>query len=154
LTNPDTSTVVAVKAQMPAVSGTFVGIGAVVGSNETTGTTQMIYGLYSDSGGAPGTLLFNTSYNDTSLSFANPSSLFTMKTSGGLYSNGFNNALAANATYWIYMKGGGSGGATGGVSSSPCVAANWINVDPPASFATGTKTCAGNFNLYMIVSFP
>jgi hypothetical protein len=153
--NPDGQSVFAVKAQMPATSGTFVGIGAVVGSNDASGTTQMFFGLYSDSGGAPGTLLFNTSQNDTSLSFADPSPLFTLRTSGGLYSNGFNNALAANTAYWIYMKAGFSAGNIAGVSSSPCVGAQWLNVDPPASFtAQGSVTCPGDFALYVIVTFP
>jgi hypothetical protein len=65
-------------------------------------------------------------------------------------------ALAANTTYWVYMKAGtdSTTGNIAGVSSSPCVGARWINVAPPATFATGTATCPGNFALYMIVTFP
>jgi hypothetical protein len=156
LSNPDGSTVVAVKATMPAVAGTFVGVGALVGSNDTSGSTQMVFGLYDDSGGKPNLNLFYTSVPDAALQFNDPSGLIRLQSDGGSYLNGFNNALAANATYWAYMKGGtdGSSGNTAGTSSSPCSAADWINVQPPGTFAAGSASCAGDYNLYMIVSFP
>ncbi|HEY8090012.1 MAG TPA: hypothetical protein VIF09_19255 [Polyangiaceae bacterium] len=158
LSNADGSTVVAVRATMPNVAGTLYAVGALVGSNDSSGTTQMIYGLYNDSGGSPNLVLFYTNYNDTSLQFSDPSGLIRLTGGGGLYYNGFNNALAANTTYWVYMKAG-VGGTTGniaGTSSSPCVAMNWINVDAPGTFTAGGggKTCAGDYNLYMVVSFP
>jgi hypothetical protein len=154
--NPDGQTVFAVRAQTPALSGTFVGIGAMVGSNDASGTTQMIFGLYSDSGGAPANLLFQTNYNDPSLAFADPSPLFTLRANtSGLYHNGFNGTLTANTTYWVYMKAGTgvSMANIAGVSSSPCVGASWINVDPPISWPT-SKACPGDFDLYLIETFP
>jgi hypothetical protein len=155
LSNPDGQTVFAVKAVMPPVAGTFQGIGGLMGSRNASGSTQMIYGLYGDSNGAPGPLLFYTNTPDPTLSFADPSSLMTVTSGGGLYMNGFNNALAANATYWIYMKGGtdSSTGNIAGVSTSPCLAASWINVDPPATFSP-SGSCPGDFQIYLIVSFP
>lgn len=40
-----------------------------------------------------------------------------------------------------------------GVSSSPCQRTNWINVDPPGSPSI-SGSCPGDFQLYMIVTFP
>ena len=158
LSNADGTTVVAVRATMPGFAGTFQGVGALVGSNDASGTTQMIFGLYSDSGGAPYLNLFYTNDPDPTLEFNDPSGLIRLTSGGGQYLNGFGNALAANTTYWVYMKAG-VGGTTGniaGTSSSPCAAVDWINVQPPAqfSFGGGGKTCAGDYNLYMVVSFP
>jgi hypothetical protein len=156
LSNPDGETVVAVKATMPAVAGTFVGVGALVGSTDTSGSTQMVFGLYDDSGGKPNLNLFYTSVPDTTLEFNDPSGLIRLKSDGGSYLNGFNNALAASTTYWAYMKGGTNGSSknTAGTSTSPCSAADWINVQPPGTFAAGSASCGGDYNLYLIVSFP
>jgi hypothetical protein len=159
LSNPDGQTVLAVAAPMPAVAGTLVGIEGVVGSNDTSGTTQMIYALYSNSGGQPGTLLFNTNNGDSSLIFSDPAPLAPIESVGpsGVFSNGFNDALSASTTYWVYMKAGvnSSTGNIAAPSSSPCFAASWINVNPPSSFfAQGQKTSACNVALYMVVTFP
>jgi hypothetical protein len=155
--DPDGMSAFFVKATMPAVAGTFSEIGGVVGSNDPSGmNTEMIYGLYADNGaGAPGNLLFNTSYSDTSMSFADPSALHTLVSGGGLYSNGFNNTLSANTTYWIYMKAGtnSSQNDVTGASSSPCQRTQWINVDPPTSPSIA-GSCPGDFQLYMVVTFP
>jgi hypothetical protein len=159
LSNPDGQTIIAVAAPMPAVAGTLVGIEGVVGSNNTSSTTQMIYALYSDSGGQPGTLLFNTNNGDSSLRFSDPSALAPVESVGpsGVFLNGFNKALSASTTYWVYMKAG-TDSSTGNIaapSSSPCFAAQWINVDPPANFfAQGQRTTACNVALYMVVTFP
>jgi hypothetical protein len=150
-------TIFAIKATMPGVPGTFQGIGGLVGSNDASGTTDMIYGLYSDNGGQPGSLYFYTNSGDPSLTFNDPSALHTVSSGGGLYQNSFNNVLTANTSYWVYMKAGAnsSTGDIAGVSSSPCMGAQWINVTPPANFfAQGTRTCPGDFAAYMIVSFP
>jgi hypothetical protein len=155
--NPDGQTVYAVQATMPNVSGNFAGIGGVVGSNDAVGdTTQMIYALYSDSGGKPSSLYFNTNPSDTSMAFQDPSALHTLTSASGVYSNGFNNVLAASTTYWVYMKAGTNGrtGEIAGLSSSPCYGGSWINVAPPGTFPSTTTSCPGDFNLYLIVTFP
>jgi hypothetical protein len=159
LSNPDAGSIFAVRAQMPASQGTFVGIGATVGSNDPSpNTTQMIFALYSDNAGAPGTHLFQTDPADPNLSFPDPSPLFTLRSStAGSYYTPFNGTLAANTTYWVYMKAGTNGSTvnTAGISSSSCAGAHWINVDPPQMFfAQGPTTCPGDFQLYMIVNFP
>jgi hypothetical protein len=159
--NPDGQTVIAVAAPMPAIAGNLVGIEGVVGSNDTTpgDTTQMVYALYSDNAGKPGTLLFNTVVPDTSLTFSDPSAPVPVESVGpsGTFSNGFNDALSASTTYWVYMKAGthGSTSDIAAPSSSPCAAASWVNVVPPGSFsAQPQRMTACNAALYMVVTFP
>ena len=155
--NADGSTVAAIKATMPSVGGTLYELGALVGSTAASGSTTMIMGLYSDSGGSPNSLLFTTN-GGSGLAYNDPSGLIRVESSGGAFSNGFNSALAANTTYWVYMKAGTNGATTNtaGTSSSPCVAENWVNVSPPGTFVAGSggKTCAGDYEAYMIVTFP
>ena len=158
-TNSDAMSIYAVQATMPAgISGTFMGVGGTFGSNNPAGdTTQMILGLYSDSGGAPGLLYFYTNDPDTTMQYPDPATtLVRLQSASGQYMNNFNDALAAGTSYWVYMKAGtdGTTANTAGVSTSPCKGAQWINVDPPGTFtAQGSRTCPGDFNLYMLVGF-
>ena len=112
--------------------------------------------LYSDSGGAPGTLLFDNQ-NDLA-SFANPASLtLEVDPSQGTLDNGFTGALTANTTYWVYIKQGNSdpSAINVGLSSSPCVAQEWINYAPPTlPWAGSTMACPGNLALSLIETFP
>jgi hypothetical protein len=158
-------TVYAVRAVTPSAAGTFVGINAVVGSSAATGTSShVIVALYSDSGGSPGTLLFDNGGNPAS--FANPASLFTFQVyasgSGGTLDNGFTGALTANTTYWVYIKQGNNDPQTinVGLSSSPCQSLQgWLNYGPPGfawagngSYAVGA--CPGNLALSLEETFP
>ena len=154
--NPDGATVAVVKATMPSVAGTFVGVGALVGSTDTSGSTQMIFGLFDDVGGLPSKNLFLTSVPDTGLTFNDPSGLMRLQSSGGSYLNGFNNALAPNTTYWAYMKAGTNSSThdTAGKSTAKCYSMSWINDAPPGTFSSTPSACVGDYDLYMIVSFP
>jgi hypothetical protein len=141
--------------------GTFVTLDLTVGSNSAVGTTTtIVLGLYTDAGGVPGTLLFYSDYSSTTSQFANPAALFDFQSSGGFIETGFTGALAANTTYWVYVKGfyNDSGNVPDavitGLSSSPCQAAEWINVDAPASWPGSTRTCPGDIRASIIETFP
>ena len=147
------------RVNTPSVAGTFAGLGVVVGSNDPSGTsTEVILGLFSDAGGTPGVLLFNTLYDDTTLQFGNPAAPFKLESASGVYSNSFSDALPANSTYWAYLKVG-----TGSTSapvvapssgSTPCVTGSWINVDPPGMYSYTTPgTCPASLQLYMLETF-
>jgi len=158
LINTPGNAVYVMKVTMPATSGQFAGIGAVVGSNNASGSTEMIYALYADNGGVPGDLLFNTLYNDSALSFADPSALHALESSSGVSSNGYNQMLVANTSYWIYLKSGTNQATanTAGIGSLPCLGATWPNVDPPVNFtyAGATFACPADYQAYLIVSYP
>jgi hypothetical protein len=157
------NTVYAVRAITPGAAGTFVGINAVVSSTAAAGTTSsVIVALYSDGGGGPGTLLFDNGSNPAT--FANPSSLFTFQifTSGGTLDNGFTGALAANTTYWVYIKEGNNDpqAINVGLSTSPCqTLQGWINYGPPTFAWPGNQfypvgSCPGNLALSLEETFP
>jgi hypothetical protein len=147
------------QVRTPSVAGTFGGVGAVVGSNDPSGSsTEVILGLFSDSGGSPGVLLFNTSYTDTNLQFNNPAAPFKLESSSGVFNNGFGISLPANTAYWAYLKvGTGSTAAPIAAPSSgntPCVTGSWINVDPPGMYSYTTPgTCPASLQLYMLETF-
>ncbi len=153
--NPSGQDVFVVKATMPAVAGTFEGVGGLFGSTDSSGTTQIIFGLYSDSAGKPNLNLFYTNDPDPTLSFNDPSGLVRLTSGGGSYLNGFNNVLAANTTYWAYMKAGtnGTNNDTVGISSAPCLGQPWINVQPEGTW-NGGVACPGDFSVYLVVNFP
>ncbi len=155
-------TVYAVRAITPNAAGTFAGIDAVVSSTDASGTfSNVILALYSDSGGAPGTLLWDNQSNLAS--FANPASLtLDVDPSEGTLDGSFTGALTANTTYWVYIKQGNSDPAdiSVGVSTSPCIALNgWINYGPPTFAWAGnmfytTGACPGDLALSLIETFP
>lgn len=157
--DPNDGTSYWVQAKTPNAAGTFVGVGATVGSKDPSGTTPFILGLYSDSGGNPGSLLFNTDYSNPAMAIANPSSpvALTSLPAGGSYQTGFTGALTANTTYWVYIHAG-TGSAmmpTAAASTSPCVGGQWINVDPPGMWSyTTPMTCPGDIDAYLIATFP
>jgi hypothetical protein len=140
------------------VGGTLYALGGLFGSTDTSGTTQIILGLYSDSGGKPDLNYLYTQDPQSSLEFNNPSGLVRLTSGGGEYANGFNNVLTANTTYWVYLKAGtgGSNNVTAGLSSAACVGQGWINVDAEITWTepSGPATCAGDYSVYMIVNFP
>ena len=159
-TNPDgmSQTTAAVKATMPAVAGTFSGFGAVVGSTAPSGdNTRVIMALYTDNGGMPDEALIDTSngvvtYND-------PSALQTIQPSGYISDQmgGFSPALPASSTYWVYLKTQGQSGDTVGVSTAQTVCrTGWINFAAPGSWTGGSSaaTCTGDYEAWMIVTFP
>jgi len=155
------STVYAVQVRTPSAAGTFAGLGMTVGSQDPSGTTTIvILGLYADSGGAPGALLFHTNDTDASMTFANPASAFTPQSSRGVFQNGFNSALAANTTYWVYLKVAMTGVTMtlSGVSSSPCVGGTWLNNGPPDPWSvtqsSSNPACPADLQLYLIETFP
>jgi hypothetical protein len=155
-------TVYAVRAITPNAAGTFQGVNAVVGSSAASGNSStVIMALYSDSGGSPGTLLWDN--GGTPVQFADPASLFTFQiyTYQGTLDNGFTGKLAANTTYWVYIKQGNSDSQTinVGLSSSPCQALDgWLNYGPPGfAWAGGPYTvgsCPGNLALSIQETFP
>jgi hypothetical protein len=148
-----------VQARTPNAAGTFVGVGATVGSNDASGTTPFILGLYSDSAGSPGTVLFYTDYSSPAMAIANPSApvALTSQSAGGSYVNGFTGALTANTAYWVYVHAGTGSSANpiAAPSTSPCVAGGWINVAPPGmgSYVTAAA-CPGDLDAYLIATFP
>ncbi len=161
LGNPDGMTIAAVKATMPAVSGTFAGFGGVVGSNDPAGDqTNVIFGLYANSGGMPGALLIDTS--NSVVTFDDPSSPEAVQPGGYIsdQSGGFSTTLAANSTYWVYIKEVESSSVndeTVGVSTATTICrSGWINYSPPIAFTDGSSaaTCVAPYQAYMIVSFP
>jgi hypothetical protein len=157
--NSDASSVFVIRATMPNVAGTFVGVGGLFGSTDTSGTTQLVIGLYNDNGGSPYQLVYDTNFSgstpNTMYSFNDPSGLVRIQSQGGEYFNSFSDALPANSTWWPYMKVGQSMGGTGGISSSQCLGADWINIAPPGQWSyASAKSCPGDFDLYMLVTFP
>ena len=154
--NPDGMSIFAVKATMPAVAGTFVSFGAVVGSTSPSpGATYVYFGLYTNSGGMPDALIIDT--QNAAATFNDPSSLQAVQ-SGGYFVDqaGFTGALPANATYWISLKTSEASGDFAGVSTAPCVGGQWINVMPPISwaYASPAVACVAPYQVYLVVSFP
>jgi hypothetical protein len=156
--NPDSMTIAAVKATMPAVAGTFSGFGAVVGSTAPQGDdTVVIFALYTDTGGMPDEALIDTS--NSTITYDDPSALHTVQ-SGGYISRqmgGFDPSLAASSTYWVYFKSAGQSTDTVGVSTEQTVCrSGWINQGSPIAFTGGSSasTCTGDYEAYMIVTFP
>jgi hypothetical protein len=154
--NPDGMSIFAVKATMPAVAGTFVSFGAVLGSsNPSPEATNAFFGLYTNSGGMPNTLIIDTS--STPATFNDPSSLQAVQ-SGGYFVDqaGFTGALPANATYWISLKTDEEPGDFAGVSTAQCVGGQWDNVMPPVSwaYASPAVSCVDPYQVYLVVSFP
>ena len=163
--DPGDATVYAIRATTPSVAGTFVGLQATVGSNAAVGTTTtIVLGLYSDAGGMPGSVLFETDYSDANMGFANPAALFTLPSDGGSYENSFTGALAASTTYWIYLRGyynnegNGPDAIISGASTSPCQSGDWINVDPPDQWSytqeDSAPACPGDIEASLIETFP
>jgi hypothetical protein len=156
--DPNGGTVYAVRSNMPNVPGTFVGVHAMIGSTATSGTTTVVLALFSDNGGMPGTELFEATWTSPSQTFNNPSApiLIQSEYAGGSYFNGFTGALAPGATYWAYLKAGTNlpTGATAALSSSPCVAAQWINDDPAMMWPTSPASCPGNLAVWVEATFP
>jgi hypothetical protein len=140
-------------------AGTFVAIGAVVGSTATSGTSEFIFGLFDDLNGKPNNELLSTA--NAAVTFSDPSALHAVQT-GGYETNGsgYNGVLAANTTYWVYMldfAGGTPNGDVVGVSSAQCYSAGWVNIDPPTNFAyaqTVPVACPSDYAVYVIASFP
>jgi hypothetical protein len=156
--DPDGMTVVLVKATTGPQPLSYVGMGALVGStNASPATTGVIFGLYSDNNGVPGSLILDTS--NAEITFNDPSPLQAVQ-SGGFISDqmgGFA-GLTPNTTYWVYMKAGvgGNSGSTAGVSTAQCIQANWINNQPPAqySYFSGQTACPNAYQVYLVVSYP
>jgi hypothetical protein len=155
------------QAKMPNAAGTFVGVGASVGSTNSAGQTQMVFALYdSTSGGEARNIIFSTAQFDSTLKYADPAALMTLDTlhaTSTKYSDGFTGALSANAIYWVYMQATtenitGQNKNTAGRSTGPCAGAHWTSSVPPpgADYYTAPTdiACPAAFNLYMIVSFP
>lgn len=159
-TNPDGSsdTIAAVKATMPAVAGTFSDFGAVVGSTAPSGdNTRVVMALYTDNGGMPDTPLVDTT--NSIVDYADPSALHPIDPGGYITSQpgGFNTSLPANSTYWVYLKTQGQLGDTVGVSTAPTVCrTGWINIPVPGSWTGGSSasTCTGDYEAWMVVTFP
>jgi hypothetical protein len=153
-------TVYAVKATIPPGGGTFVGVTAVVGDTDTTGTTDVILALYADdgTGTSPGQEIFVASYTSSSEIFNNPSAPVAIDSAsaGGSYLHGFNSHLNAGATYWAYVKVGTycPTNITAALSTAPCVTASWINVDPPDPWPGTTGACPTGINVYVVATFP
>jgi hypothetical protein len=156
--NPDMETIAAVKATMPAVAGTFQGFGAVVGSTSPSGDgTTVLFALYDNSGGMPNEPLIDTT--NSTITFDDPSALHAVQSGGYIsdQSGGFVPSLPANSTYWVYFKSAGDATTdTVGVSTAQTICrSGWINYSPPGSFTgVGAATCTGDYQAYMIVSFP
>ncbi len=147
---------------MPNTPGTFLGLGARIGSTDSSGTTQAILGLYADNGGVPGLNLFYTSYMDAATRINNPSTPVSVSTSAGGYYNGFTGVLTAGATYWVYLKVTANiccpEHPTGGLSNSPCIGGSWINVDAPGDWSytqhpPTVYSCPGNLAAWLIAQF-
>jgi hypothetical protein len=158
--NPGGGDVFAVKATMPSVAGTLYAVGGLFGSTATSGSTQIIMGLFSDNGlspGGPDNNLFYTENDVSQLEFNDPSGLVRLTAGGGEYLNGFSNALAPNTTYWVYLKAGtdGSNDDTAGISTAACAGEEWINLQPQGTWGGVTQvSCPADFSVYMIVTFP
>jgi hypothetical protein len=144
---------------MPNQNGTFTGIGARMGSTDTSGgTTSPGFAVYVDNGGAPGQLLWSGSST-----VANPSAVTTVTVAAGsgTYQNGWTGQLVANIKYWVAIyefsynsPGGGTGSmVVAHTSSGPCLTESWINSDPPGAF-TGTNCNAAPVALYLTATFP
>jgi hypothetical protein len=147
---------------MPA-NGTFVGVGARVGSADPSGTTTVVLGLYADNGGVPGALLFDNSMAPQQINNPSPPVTIEQNAAGGTNNPPFTGALTQGTSYWAYLK-------TYPVATCPCATTyafstsvtcvaqtGWINVPPPGDYATDgaqPAACPGNLALYMIATFP